>query len=116
MSRAAAAGRRLWITAGAFVFMSLAVASMAERVYLGYGENYPRWLADGELRDVDATVLARLRETDCRKDIIEIYRKKDSVVLRCGLLWIQPSTKTFIAKSFELQKVTAHLSMEAFSR
>lgn len=82
------------------VLLVVAVFSTAERLYLVNGDAYPSWLASGELGQVDHATIVRLRNTECSHDVIEIYHKRDSVVLRCGLAWYQPSTRTYIAESY----------------
>lgn len=89
------------IIVGVSAFMLAGLLSTIERVYLVNGKTYPRWLARGELGRVDDAALGRLRATDCKNDPIEIFQKDGFVVLRCGFAWYEPSTKTFIADSYD---------------
>lgn len=86
---------------GVAAFLLVGLLSTIERVYLVNGKTYPRWLARGELGRVDDAALGRLRATDCKNDPIEIFQKDGFVVLRCGFAWYEPSTKTFIADSYD---------------
>lgn len=81
-------------------FMTLGCCSVAERTYLEKGQSYPRWLASGQLGNVDDVALGRLRETSCSSAPIEIFQKRDFVVLRCGYFWYEPGSKTYIAESY----------------
>ena len=81
------------------VIFGIALLGGLERLYVVYGHGYPRWLAAGELGDVDMADMLELRQTAC-KDPIELFPKDDFVVLRCGFSWFEPATNTFMAKSF----------------
>lgn len=89
------------IIVGVSAFMLVGLLSTIERVYLVNGKTYPRWLARGELGRVDDAALGYLRATECKNDPIEIFQKDGFVVLRCGFAWFEPSTKTFIADSYD---------------
>ena len=93
LSRAALGVFAIWM-----VFMSVA---MAERLYLVNGSDYPRWLATAELGHVDVAKLKELRATECAHEPVEVWRKQGYAVLRCGFAISQPSTKTYIATSFD---------------
>lgn len=88
------------IIVGVSAFVLAGLLSAIERVYLVNGKTYPRWFARGELGRVSDADLRRLRETECKNDPIEIFQKGGFVVLRCGFAWYEPSTKTFIADSY----------------
>lgn len=71
-----------------------------ERAYLVNGKSYPRWLASGELGPVDDAALERLRTTECADEPIDVFQKDGFVVVRCGFMWYEPSTRTYIADSY----------------
>ena len=91
------------IMVGVSAFMLVAVLSTIERVYLVNGKTYPRWLARDELGRIDEAAIDHLRATECKNDPIEVFQKDGFVVLRCGFAWYEPSTKTFIADSFDFK-------------
>lgn len=88
------------VIGAALAVIAVAVLGTIERVYLVSADTYPRWLASGELGGVDDTELLRLRETACKAAPIEIFQKRDFVVLRCGFALYEPSTRTYVATSF----------------
>ena len=91
------------IVVGVLAFMLAGLLFTIERVYLVNGKTYPRWLARGELGRVNDAALDRLRGTECKDDPIEVFQKDGFVVLRCGFAWYEPSTKTFIADSYDFR-------------
>lgn len=88
------------VIGAALAVIAVGVLGAIERVYLVNADTYPRWLASGELGDANNVDLLRLRETACKAAPIEIFQKRDLVVLRCGFALYEPSTRTYIATSF----------------
>lgn len=86
----------------ALLFVLVNVLSVFERVYLVNGKNYPAWLATEQFESIDNAKLNELRNSYCKNESLELFEKEESVVVRCGLAWYMPSTKTFIAKSHSL--------------
>lgn len=66
----------------------------AERVYLVNGATYPPILAE-DLGNIDAKNLEYLHRTYCAEEPMEIYRKRDFWVVRCGFTYLQG--RTFIS-------------------
>ena len=97
------------------VIFGIALLGGLERLYVVYGHGYPRWLAAGELGDVDMADMLELRQTAC-KDPIELFPKDDFVVLRCGFSWFEPATNTFLAKSFHEGPATSRWRRRAAPR
>jgi hypothetical protein len=71
---------------------------LGERMYIENSDRYPAWLTTSELEDVDNEKLFRIRETVCKREPIEIFIKRNHVILRCGWTWFNP---TYIAKSYK---------------
>jgi hypothetical protein len=88
------------IVAAVTALMVIGLLSVIERVYVVNGSSYPSWLASGKLGDVDDAAVDHLRATACQNKTIEIFQKDHFVVLRCGFAWYEPSTRTFIADSY----------------
>ncbi len=88
------------VIGAALAVIAVGVLGTIERVYLVNADTYPRWLASGELGDVNNAELLRLRETACKAAPIEIFQKRGHFVMRCGFAWYEPSTKTYIANSY----------------
>lgn len=57
--------------------------SVADRLYLVNGEQYPRFMAE-DVGAVEFDDLNRLQVSPCNGDPLEVYPKKDFWVLRCG--------------------------------
>lgn len=79
------------------VLMVLTVSTF-ERVYLINARSYPAWLTAGNLGKLDANTTSKLRNERCTEPL-EILKKEDGYVVRCGVwLWL-PSTHTWKADS-----------------
>lgn len=88
------------ISIGVVVVMTVGMLSALEWIYLVNGTSYPRWLAQGELGRVNDADILRLRATECKHAPVEVFPKDGFVVLRCGMMFYEPSTKTFIADAY----------------
>jgi len=82
-------------------YFIVSLTGVAERMYLYKADNYPRWLASGSLGDLTYEDIFDLRKNECKVAPVDIIRKSDYVVLRCGVWWFMPSTKTYIATLVE---------------
>lgn len=80
--------------------VALAVFTGVERLLLVNADSYPRWMATGVLPGkVTGEQVGDLHKTSCKGEPIEILRKSDGYVLRCGLWW--PGSHTYLAASLE---------------
>lgn len=73
---------------------------VAERVYLVNGSSYPSWMAGAELGEVAMARIVALWNSECRHCPVEVFRKSNGAVLRCGDFWFMPSTRTYFADTF----------------
>lgn len=62
-----------------------------ERVLLVNGPTYPKYLAE-DLGNIDASILEYLHRTHCKGEPMEIYRKRDFWVMRCGVVYLEGHT------------------------
>ncbi len=65
--------------------------TVAERLYLVNGGQYPRFLAQ-DVGAVDQNGLDGLRVASCNGEPIEVYAKADYWVLRCGVAYFEGHT------------------------
>lgn len=82
--------RESFIT-GAALLMLAGLLLTAERLYLVNGATYPTFLAE-DLGSIDANTLEYLHKTHCSGEPMEIYRKRDFWVIRCGVAYLEGHT------------------------
>ncbi len=96
---------RLWrpgFTAVCVVVMVMFGYALFDRFNLMYGESYPLWMTRANLGAVDAAKVVSIRAGECSHEPIEVFKKRDGYVLRCGYTFLEPSTRTYFADSFDM--------------
>jgi hypothetical protein len=73
------------------IVLAIGVLATLERVYLVNGSSYPRLLAE-DVGNVDEAGLAKMRATTCKDEPVEVYKKDEIWVLRCGFAYYQGHT------------------------
>ncbi|MBA9846847.1 hypothetical protein DEE89_12110 [Ralstonia pickettii] len=73
------------------IAMAVGLVATLERLYLVNGSSYPSFLAE-DAGNLDEVGLAKLRATSCKDESVEVYKKDDVWVLRCGFAYYQGHT------------------------
>lgn len=82
-------------------------SAFLDRVNLVNGNTYPHWMTRENLGAVDEQMIVALRKGQCSHEPIEIYRKRDGYVMRCGYTFLEPSTRTYFADTVYLDRANA---------